>query len=115
MSHHVTSPIQAIFYQHQHMVSMHFSSFTMPIVAQIIVTFYYATRLLSQGYKVNNLSNTFKKFYGRHTDIKGAENSWFLSYRRNMKKPDQRCNNLSNHATTLRDITSIGLWFDFVN
>ena len=26
------------------------------------------TRLLSQGYKVNRLSNTFKKFYGRHTD-----------------------------------------------
>ena len=24
-------------------------------------------RLLSQGYKVNRLSNTFKKFYGRHT------------------------------------------------
>ena len=27
------------------------------------------TRLLSQGYKVNRLSNTFKKFYGRHTDL----------------------------------------------
>ena len=27
------------------------------------------TRLLSQGYKVNHLSNTFKKFYGRHTDL----------------------------------------------
>ena len=27
------------------------------------------TRLLSQGYKVNRLSNTFKKFYGRHIDI----------------------------------------------
>ena len=27
------------------------------------------TRLLSQGYKVNRLSNTFKKFYGRHTDV----------------------------------------------
>ena len=27
------------------------------------------TRLLSQGYKVNHLSNTFKKFYGRHTLI----------------------------------------------
>ena len=26
------------------------------------------TRLLSQGYKVNRLSNTFKKFYGRHAD-----------------------------------------------
>ena len=25
------------------------------------------TRLLSQGYKVNHLSNTFKNFYGRHT------------------------------------------------
>ena len=55
---------------------MHFSSFDMPIVAQIIVTFYHATgpwvtRLLSQGYKVNHLSNTFKKFYGRHTDLVG--------------------------------------------
>ena len=29
------------------------------------------TRLLSQGYKVNRLSNTFKKFYGRHTDPVG--------------------------------------------
>ena len=29
------------------------------------------TRLLSQGYKVNRLSNTFEKFYGRHTDQVG--------------------------------------------
>ena len=29
------------------------------------------TKLLSQGYKVNRLSNTFKKFYGRHTDLVG--------------------------------------------
>ena len=29
------------------------------------------TRLMSQGYKVNRLSNTFKKFYGRHTDLVG--------------------------------------------
>ena len=29
------------------------------------------TRLLSQGYKVNRLSNTFKKFYGRHTGLVG--------------------------------------------
>ena len=28
-------------------------------------------RLLSQGYTVNGLSNTFKKFYGRHTDLVG--------------------------------------------
>ena len=28
-------------------------------------------RLLSQGYQVNRLSNTFKKFYGRHTDLVG--------------------------------------------
>ena len=48
--------------------SMHLSSFAMPIVAQIIVTFYHATGiylvtvLLSQGYRVNRLSNTFKKF-----------------------------------------------------
>ena len=29
------------------------------------------TILLSQGYKVNCLSNTYKKFYGRHTDLVG--------------------------------------------
>ena len=29
------------------------------------------TRLLSQGYKVNRLSNNFRKFYGRHTDLVG--------------------------------------------
>ena len=29
------------------------------------------TRLLSQGCKVNRLSKTFKKFYGRHTDLVG--------------------------------------------
>ena len=29
------------------------------------------TRLLAQGYKVNRLSNTFKKFHGRHVDPVG--------------------------------------------
>ena len=29
------------------------------------------TRLMSQGYNVNRLSNTFKKFYGRHTYLVG--------------------------------------------
>ena len=29
------------------------------------------TRLLSRGYKVHHLSNTFRKFYGRHTDLVG--------------------------------------------
>ena len=29
------------------------------------------TRLLSPSYKINRLSNTFKKFYGRHTDLVG--------------------------------------------
>ena len=29
------------------------------------------TRLLSRGYEVNHLCNTFKKFYGRHTDLVG--------------------------------------------
>ena len=29
------------------------------------------TRLLSQGYKVNRLSNTYEKSYGRHTDLVG--------------------------------------------
>ena len=32
------------------------------------------TRLLSQGHKVNRLSNTFKKFYCRHTDLVGQYN-----------------------------------------
>ena len=42
--HIVNFPLcQAIFHQHQPMVSMHLSSFAMPVVAQIIVTFYYAT------------------------------------------------------------------------
>ena len=36
------------------------------------------TRLLSQGYKVYHLSNTFKKFYGRHTDLVGQ-------YKKNVK------------------------------
>ena len=57
------------------MVSMHLSLFAMLAVAQIIVTLSrhkaLETRLLSQGYKVNRLSNTFKKFYGRHTDLVG--------------------------------------------
>ena len=29
------------------------------------------TRLLSRGYKVNRLPNTFRKFYGKHTDLVG--------------------------------------------
>ena len=29
------------------------------------------TRRLLQGYRVNHFSNTFKKFYGRHTDLVG--------------------------------------------
>ena len=31
----------------------------------------FVTRLLSQGYKVNRLSNTFRKLYGRNTDLVG--------------------------------------------
>ena len=65
-----------IFHQHQPMVSMHLSSFAMPVVAQVSLIFLIhhralVKRLLSQGYKVNCLSNTFKKFYGRHTDLVG--------------------------------------------
>ena len=75
--HIVNFPLcQTIFHQHQPMVSMHLSSLLMPVVAQIIVTFIsrhraLMTRLLSQGYKVDRLSNTFKKFCGRHTDLVG--------------------------------------------
>ena len=42
--HIVNFPLcQAIFHQHQPTVSMHLSPFAMPVVAQIIVTFYHAT------------------------------------------------------------------------
>ena len=42
--HIVNFPLcQTIFHQHQPTVSMHLSSFAMPIVVQIIVTFYHAT------------------------------------------------------------------------
>ena len=48
---------------------------TISVVAQIKVILLrhkaLVTRLLSQGYKANSLSNTFKKFYGRHTDVAG--------------------------------------------
>ena len=61
--------------QLQSMVSMHLSSFAMPVVAQIIDFLLchraLVTRLLSQGYTVNRLSNTFKKFYGRLMDLAG--------------------------------------------
>ena len=46
---HLTSTLrtfplcQAIFHQHQPMVSMDLSSFAMPVVTQIIVTFHHAT------------------------------------------------------------------------
>ena len=42
------------------------------------------TRLLSQGCKVNRLSNTFKKFYGRHTDLVGQ-------YRKNACQMFAKC------------------------
>ena len=51
--HIVNFPLcQAIFYQHQHqvMVTMHLSSFAMPVVAQIMVTFYHATGPLWQDF-----------------------------------------------------------------
>ena len=38
------------------------------------------TRLLSQGYKVNRLSNTFKKFYGRHTDPRIANYNFVWTF-----------------------------------
>ena len=66
---------QAIFHQHQPSVyasqliryarlCSNYSDFLSPHRALV-------TRLLSQGYKVNRLSNTFQKFYGRHTDLVG--------------------------------------------
>ena len=59
------------------MVSMRLSSFAMHARCCLnysdILSLHRAlvTRLLSQGYKVNHLSNTFKKFYGRHIDLIG--------------------------------------------
>ena len=54
------------------MVSMHLSSFAMPVAADFLIRHRaLVKRLLSQGHKVNRLSNTFKKFYGRHTDLVG--------------------------------------------
>ena len=46
------------------------------------------TRLLSQGYRVNCLANTFKTFYGRHTDLVGK-------YRENVCQmfADDTCSN----------------------
>ena len=58
-----------LFNLHQLMVSMHLNSFSIPVVAQLKVTLARhkasVARLLLQGYKVNRLSNTFRKFYGR--------------------------------------------------
>ena len=65
---------QAIFHQHQPMVSMHLNSFTRCCSNYSDFLLRHralVTRLLSQGYRVNRLSNTFKKFYGRHTDLVG--------------------------------------------
>ena len=56
------------------MMSMYLSSFVMPIIAKNYSDFLLrhralVTRRLSQGYKVNRLSNTFKNFYGRYMDF----------------------------------------------
>ena len=53
-----------------HIVNVPFMSSNIPSAPAYGV---YASQLilLSQGYKVNRLSNTFKKFYGRHTDLVG--------------------------------------------
>ena len=58
------------------MVSMHHSSFAMPVVVQIIVSFLshhkaLVTRRLSQCYKVNPFVQHFYEFCGRHTDLVG--------------------------------------------
>ena len=56
------------------MVSMHLSSLAMLVVAKITVNFYHPTGLMSQNYKVSRLSNTYEKFYDRHTDLVGQYN-----------------------------------------
>ena len=38
------------------------------------------TKLLSQGYKINRLSNTFKKFYGQYTDLVGQYEKMSVKY-----------------------------------
>ena len=54
------------------MVSMHLSPFAMPVVAQIIMTSYTPQGPSDKtSVEVNRLFNTFKKFYGRHTDLVG--------------------------------------------
>ena len=59
------------------LVSMHLFSFAMPVVAQIIVTFHHIIGPWWQDFchrvikLINHLSNTFQKFYGRHTDPVG--------------------------------------------
>ena len=59
---------QAIFHQDQPTVSMHLSSFAICCCSNYSDFLSYhkilVIRLLSQGYKVNCSSNTFKKFYG---------------------------------------------------
>ena len=60
----------------QFIVSLHVHSFALPPFCSNYDDFLsrqrpLVTRLLSKGYKCNRLSNTFKKFYGRHTDLVG--------------------------------------------
>ena len=56
----------------------------MNVVVQIIVAFYRATGPWSQDFchrvtKVNCLSNTFRKFYGRHTDLVRQYFSFYIN------------------------------------
>ena len=73
---HIVNPLcQAIFFhQHQPTVSMNLSSYARCCSNNSDFLSRHkalVTRLLSQGYKINHLSNTFKKFYDRHTDLVG--------------------------------------------
>ena len=52
------------------MVSMHLSSFVMP-GCSFITPQGPSDKISVTGLQVNCLSNTFKKFYGRHTDLVG--------------------------------------------
>ena len=60
-----------------HIVNFPFMSSNIPsapaygVYASQLIFRALVTRLLSQCYKVNHLSNTMKKFYGRHTDLVG--------------------------------------------
>ena len=81
---------------------MHLRSFAMSVVAQIIMTFLprhrvLAIRLLSQSRKLNRLSNTFKRFCGRYTDLV------------------ERCKKMSAKCLLILSVKMIFIFYGFAN